>query len=551
MQKLYFLKKNFFLFLLFCISVLLSSCIKEKIDVSKTGNNSISPQYAAALGYSSLTLADIMKKTNKNGQIVTDSTGFLTLVYKGNLFSLKAADVVSIPVQPATNLTHALSAVDVAAINSAPLGGTISFKDSSLINFMAGGSTQIDVLNCKTAVLTINMNYAIEHPASIKITIPSATLGGVPFTQTIPVQVGTPYTGPIQVTQTYSLNGYSIDMTNGGTAHNVIKIKYDILLIKTSNSTNIGDAVSFSQTFSNVAYNSIIGYLGQQALSPNTDTIPITIFQNNILNSNATFHIVNPLIKVFLTNSYGLPIKAGFNIFDGYTPGQALVPITGAPNPLPIQVPATIGQSVRDSFQLTTANSNIYNLINNFPKNVIYNVNSLSNPLGPVYTNFITDTSQFNVDMELDLPLNGTVSNFMFQDTIAYSFTSGSGANTNAIESITVRAFFDNGFPIDVGMRVAFVDSAYNVIDELVNPLYTLVIPSASIGANGMVSASTQSTSDFVIPSSVIPQIGKVKHVLIGAVVNTTNHANTNVKIYNFYHLDVKLGVNVQTFLKF
>ena len=548
------MKNNFYrfspLYIVFIIvsTLLFHACVKDKIDLNKSGNNSINPQYAAALIYSSLSLADIMAKTNKNGQLTTDSTGFITLVYKGNLFSLKAADLVTIPSQNPVSATYALSATDVVAVNAAPVGGTITVKDSSLINFQTGGAAQINILNCKTATLSLNLNYDIEQNALIKVSIPGATLGGVIFTQNIPVTVPVPYSGgPIAISKTYSLDGYTIDMTNGGTTQDVIKVLYSIVLTKTTNTESIGDGITFTETFSNVTYNSIIGYLGQQSLSPNTDTIPITIFKNNILGAGATFKLVNPSIKVFLTNSYGLPINAHFNLFEGYTPGQSAIAITGAPNPLPIPVPATIGQSVKDSFTLNNSNSNLTSLINNFPKNVIYNVSSQSNPGGTVYTNFITDTSQFNVDMEVDLPLYGTVTNFMFQDTVAYGFN----LQTNNVEAITVRAYISNGFPIDVGMRIAFVDSAYNVIDELISPPNKVVIPSASVGSNGMVTASTQSSADFSIPSSVIPQLNKVKYILLGAVANTVNNGGSNVKIYDFYRLDIKLGVNVQLLLKF
>jgi len=540
---------------IFYISLILSviafqGCVKDKIDLTKSGNNSISPQYAGALVYSSLTIKDIMKNANKNQQLTADSTGFITLVYKGNLFSLKAADVVTIPAQTPVNGNTTLSAAEIAVLNALPSPtGIMTVSDSSLINFQTGGSAQIDILNCKTATLALNLTYNIKDNAVIKVTIPGATLNGVVFTQTIPV---TYVNSPVTINNSYSLDGYKIDMTNGNTTHDVIKIMYDITITKTTNTpSTIGDGVSFTETFTNVAYNSIIGYLGQQFLSPNTDTIPITLFQSSILNG-ASFHILNPLIKVFLTNSYGLPIKANFNTFEGYSPGPPAptnYPITGSgiPNPIPIPTPTTIGQSAVDSFSLDKNNSNIFTLINQLPKNVIYNVSSQSNPLGPVYSNFITDSSQFRIDMELDLPLEGTASNFLFQDTVAYSFNT----NTDLVKAITVRAYIDNGFPIDVNMRIAFVDSAYNVIDELINPTYQLVMPSASIGSNGMVTVPTQSTHDFTIPSSVIPQIGKVKYILIGAIVNTINSGTTDVKIYDFYHLDVKLGVNVQLYLKF
>jgi hypothetical protein len=547
MIKNYFLRLSPF-YVLFAISIsLLQSCIKEKIDLTKTGNNSISPQYAAAMVYSSLTLADIMAQGNKNGQITTDSAGFITLVYKGNLLSLKATDIVSFPAQAPTSGSHALSPTEAAAISVAPVGTTIPISDSSLIDFQTGGAAQINTLNCKTATLGLNLSYGIEHSASIKVSIPAATLNGIPFTATIPVTVPVPYSGgPINISESYVLDGYTIDMTDKGTAHNKLNVYYAITITKSSNATNTGDAVSFTETFSNIAYNSIIGYLGQQFLSPNSDTVAISIFKNSILNAGASFKIAAPLIKVFITNSYGMPISASFNLLEGYTPGQANIAITGAPNPLVIPTPTTIGLVAKDSFQLNNQNSNITTLISNIPKNILYNISSESNPSGVSYNNFITDSSQFKVDLELDLPLYGSVKNFVFQDTVKYSFD----LNTSNIESITVRAYFNNGFPIDVGMRVAFVDSMYNVIDELI-PAGEVVIPSGVINGSGMVISSTAHTQDFVIPNSVIAQISKVRYILIGATVNTTNGGNTNVKIYSNYDLDVKLGINAKLFIKF
>ncbi|MHB8259167.1 MAG: hypothetical protein ACYDCN_05960 [Bacteroidia bacterium] len=535
------------------IILTLSSCVKNKIDLTKAGGSSVSPQFAGALVYSSLTLNDILIKPKSNGSITTDPSGFITLVYKGNLFSLKASQVDSIPAQTASNASYSLSATDAAAINLLPSGGTYTVKDSSLINFTTSGGTAINTLNCKTANLAVNINYGIKHSAVINIIIPGATSPtGVVFAQSIPITYSG--TSPVVVNQNYSLNGYTIDMTNHGTTHNTIDVLYNISIDQSSNTANVGDAVSFTETFSNVTYNSIIGYLGQQFLSPATDTVPITLFNNNLFGTGSSFTIVNPQIKVFTSNSYGLPISAHFNILEGYTPGHPAYPITGAPNPYTIPTPATIGTTAKDSFFLNNSNSNVFSLIQTFPKNIIYNVFSQSNPAGIVYNNFITDTSLFKVDLELDLPLEGTVSNFSFQDTTNYQFD----IQTNIVQSITIRGLFTNGFPIDVGMRLAFVDSAYNVICELIPPInlttpkYQLVIPSASIDATTeIVTQPTTSTSDFTIPNSAISNVNKVRHILIGATATSSNGGTTNVRFYDYYKLDVKLGVNVQTFVKF
>jgi len=138
MKKHYYSLSTFYVLLLLSVTIF-QSCIKDKIDLNKSGNNSISPQLAGALVYSTITMKDIMKNTNKNGQLTTDSTGFITLVYKGNLFSLKAADVVTIPAQTPVTDNMTLSAANVAALNALPPNQTITFSDSSLVNFQTGG----------------------------------------------------------------------------------------------------------------------------------------------------------------------------------------------------------------------------------------------------------------------------------------------------------------------------------------------------------------------------------------------------------------------------
>jgi hypothetical protein len=106
-------------------------------------------------------------------------------------------------------------------------------------------------------------------------------------------------------------------------------------------------------------------------------------------------------------------------------------------------------------------------------------------------------------------------------------------------------------------MSIVFVDSAYHVIDSLIPHAKQLVIPSASVNTvTGMVIQPTTPTStDFPIPSSVISQLNNVKYILMSATVNSANPNGTspppNVKFYNFYTVDISLGVDVKMFLKF
>src|ERR1700679_2513191 len=74
-----------------------SSCVKDM------GRPIASAQYtpllAAPIINSTLGVNNLLVKDNKNGSIQADSTNFLSLIYRGRLFSLVANSIVKIPNQ--------------------------------------------------------------------------------------------------------------------------------------------------------------------------------------------------------------------------------------------------------------------------------------------------------------------------------------------------------------------------------------------------------------------------------------------------------------------
>ncbi len=301
------------------------------------------------------------------------------------------------------------------------------------------------------------------------------------------------------------------------------------------------DKITLSESLTAMKFDRIFGDIGQQSLSPDKDTVAISIFKNSI--GSGSFTLVDPSVKISISNSYGVPIGANIAQLDGYNPGVTTYPITGSPNPLPINSPAfnQIGQTLTTSFTLDKTNSNIVPVVNNTPKFLIYKVNSLSNPSGPTHTNFVIDSSRFKVDMEIDLPLWGTAKDFVLMDTIPFTMDP---KISDDVESALLRTYNSNGFPIDINMQIYFVDTLYTKLDSLVIP-NQLIIKSGNVNASGIVTSPTEKIYDAVVTKARLQKMKTTKYMLIKAMASTT-YGGANVKIYSNYRLDVKMGLQVQ-----
>jgi hypothetical protein len=529
-----------FLFGVVLVSTLVTSCVKDNFDFGKLQAIEWNPNIAAPLVYSSLTIGDLVAKEGSGGLITVGSDNFCTLMYKGNLLSLKASDLIVIPDNQPPPYVATLNSGQITAFG---LAGTITVPYSQTITFDSGvNGPKMDSLILKGGSISISLSSTFQFSGQIQIVLPGAIKNGMPFTQVIPFT----YSGttPVTSTVTVDLTGYHFDLTHGGTTFNEFVADFQVTLTGSGNPISSSDQITLTQNLTNLKFDKIYGDIGQMSLSPDVDTVDISIFKSVL--GAATFSLVDPRIKVVIANSYGVPINATLSQFDGYTPGATPFPITGAPNPLPIQSPtfSQVGQVLTDSFSLNNSNSNIATVINNTPKSLIYKMSTLTNPAGgSTHNNFVIDTSRIDVDMEVELPLYGTASNFILADTMPFELTQ---TLPEQVESALIRTFNSNGFPFDVDMQIYFADSLYTKLDSLVIP-NQLVLASATVNSStGIVISPTQKTYDATLTKSRLLNLKTTKYLLILAKANTTNNGTTPVKIYANYKLDFKLGLQVQ-----
>jgi hypothetical protein len=346
----------------------------------------------------------------------------------------------------------------------------------------------------------------------------------------------------------YTLAGYKIDMTKGGTTFNQFDIVYEVTLSGSGTPPTAFDNISLTQSFSGLQYGTLYGYLGQLALSPNRDTVELSIFKNVL--GTGVYTLVDPSVFVTISNSFGLPITASVTQLEGVNPPSTVYPITGSPNPLPIFSPdfSQIGQTLAGSYTLSNTNSNIVSVVNNTPPKIVYQINSQSNPAGPSHQNFITDSSRFKVDMQVNLPFWGTAKDFSLQDTIEFGMDS---AFSESVEYIMFHIYNKNGFPIDVDIQAYVVDSNYVKLDSLISP-NQLILKSAAINTTtGMVTVPTEKILDITVDSARLKKWKNASNMLIKTTASTTNQATTDIKMYSYYNIIAKMGLKAKLKVKF
>ncbi len=525
-----------------------SSCLKGNFDFKKLSKSYWKPDLAIPLVNSSMSLKNILTLSNSNNNIQVDANNFITLVYKGNLFSMRADEVVAIPDQP-FSFNFSLPNTAVSAFNLLPDSSSYTLNPaiSNTFNFNSGSSdSYIDSLHLKSCLLVLNLTSAFQHPSEVTIQIPDAKKNGNSFS-TI---VNLPAAGSNPVTQNanFDLSGYTINMHSGGLP-NTLKVVYGLKLTKGNTAITSGhNNMDIIMSMSNITFSRLYGSIGQKLVAPDTDTIQVLLFNNSL--SSGSFSLVNASMAINISNSFGVPIRANFEKLQGYSPNSQtpIIPITSPifNNPLPINTPQQIGQSANSSILLTSSNSNILDALGNMPKYLIYKVDALSNPPPPSVQmqNFIQDSSRFKLDVDINLPLEGKLKDLLFQDTIQFKFI-----DVDELESLGLKLFFNNGFPIETKVQVYFADDSGQVLDSLLQD--PVVLASGNVGADGRVTSPTIKVSEINYPEEKIQRLKQVRKIYVRAAASTYDNGNKNVKIYSDYRLDLKISGRAKLRFKF
>ena len=516
---------------------LATGCVKDYFDTDKLSTNvDWDPNFAVPISKGSLTVRDIVQDYDYNHLIEEDGTGFLTLVYRKRVFSAKAEDILMFPDQ---SFTESYVKDDIDHYGQPPIE-----KNNVSYPFQVSGSQYLDSMYLKTLVMTIHVESSFKHTGTLEITFPGLTLDGTPFKTTFTIDDST---GNYSSTVLFNnFANYKLDLSGLGTDSNKIFINYALVLDSSGTPVSDGESCDISIDFKNIAYRIVYGYLGNDTITINPDTLHIDVFDHAF---NGSVYFKNPYVEIAIDNSYGLPIDMDFDTLSIYS----VIDDNNVylyPGIIRIKAPdlTEIGQTKRTVYRVDTNNyPTIREMVHHAPKYIFFGVKGYINPDGHTNANFALDTSKFNVSVNLNLPLWGYASYFTLQDTMEANF-SGAEQIINSTEWVNMRLIIDNGMPTDIFVQVYFDDSNGVCIDSLYHDKDAgQVVETGVLGAGYKVVSPTRKINDIRMTQAQMKKLLATKSVRFRAYARTTDLEHSQlVKFYSYYTIDFKLGIQVQ-----
>lgn len=540
------MKRNFRSILIFFVAVsLLCGCLKDNFNFSKLSNSFWEPDVAMPLVNSSLSLENILKISAANDNFSIGADNFVTLVYRGNIFSVKAEEAINIP-DPVTPLQNSFSLTgpQITVFNSLPAGQTDTLPNVSSVLSFDLSPHDIDSLILKGGILAFNLSYNFPVQATVNLTFPGIKKNGVVLKGTlnmVAASPGSPSTGSLS----FDLTGAKIDLQTGTGPG--IEMVHQLILTKSAGiNLTTANQMNFQLTYTQLKFTRLFGFFdfSQAQLAPYQDTVAITLF-DNVFGNNA-FQFTNPSIGVTITNSFGIPIIGEMQVFKTYAPLHSpnSINVTFPFNPIQIPAPAItqIGQTASISYQLNNQNSNVNLALSISPRYLIYKLRNL--PVPPqVNQYFVCDTSRFKVDLDIDLPLEGSVNRLVFQDTIPFEFQ-----DVEELQELLLKAFIVNEFPLEARMQIYFADSLGFVRDSLLNSDQLII--RAAQPLSGAETVPAQKITEVNYTADRIRNLKRVKQIYVKAITSSAGaNSGKNIRIYSTFKIDVKLSAKAK--LKF
>jgi hypothetical protein len=492
------MRYNSILFFLAISFVTVISCnINPLNDLTTEGGKS---EWAIPLIDSKKSFRDIINGFDKQAFLQIAPDGSLVLQYKGDFIARSSLDIFS-------SFQNAIFPVLDTAMS---------------VPFSLPKGVHVDYVDIKQGALDWFMRSP-NDPLNVTLRIPQMTKNGVPFEEKFAV-TSFGYKG------TLDMKGWRIEALNDSiyVYHDARKSNGERVNLKGNGVFNIKD---FQFQF-------VKGFLGVDTFDVPRDTIKMDFFENW---RQGEVRFEDPKMKITLDNSFGLPVRSFARVADVISiNGQHLSLKSALTKGIDINYPKLneIGQSKRTSVILDKNNSNLADIINLNPVAIDYDIDGITNPDPALkQTGFMTDTSAFKLQMEIDLPIYGTAKNFVINDTFSIDLSQYTNVNFAELKIIT-----DNGMPIDLSMQGFFANANGTVIDSFYNAS-TAILRGAPVGNDGLPRSIQSAENVIKLDVEKLKKILPSKKLIIRYSFSTTNNGSVPVRLTASQDVRVRIGL--------
>ncbi len=511
---------KYFLKAVIALSLFLGACNQLEIleDIDKV---TYGAEYAIPLINTQISIGELLEDFEENSTLFVDPDGTLRFLYKGNVISQNSDQVFA----PFYETLETFSII--------PL-----FSDNQALPLYDQSGLEIQRIDIKQGEFIYYFRNPHLEPVEVTIRLPQVSKEGeiLTFTGTIP-----PYSGEGEepfTTNLFSAADITDYLVSPDAAGN-IQITYEAKGLESGSPLLLPSAyVSFQE----VLFAYAEGFFANQLYPGGSDTIHIDFFENW---TQGEVFFKEPKVNFYIENSFGIPTQALVERFEVTTVRSEVLSIRSelVDNGIDFEYPTLdeIGETKSTAFTFTKDNSNIDSLLGAGPVSLFYDVDILTSPGSETdVPGFITDSSFYKVNVEVELPLFGNARNFIARDTFAIDF-SGYGEVSEA----EFKLVTENNIPLAVDVQGYFQGERGVVLDSLFSEPQR-VAQAAPVDTEGFVTQTTEKESFAEFSAERFKPIKGAKQLLIIASFSTTNDGDVPVRVLGNQLVDLRIGAKLK-----
>lgn len=493
-------------FLLLTAALVLPSCTNFKeFEGLEVGN--YEGEFAVPLFQSSISFEQLLEDVNEGTELIVEEDGSMRLYYLNDPKIRRTEDIFEI----------------------IPIFGAVLEDTVSRIPFELPEGVDIQLMTFNEGNIGFSFQSFHEDDLDVTFSLPQLTRNGQIFERSFTVD----YEGtlPVEKTGVFSLKNWDLMPEDDS-----LTIRYEA--IRAGNGQR--DTLTQVQMgVVNLEFSYAEGFLGTETYDVDSAVIDMDFFETW---ANTDVFFEDPKVIVLVENSFGFPVRSDTRkLFAETYDGQILqFENEGVANGIDFDYPTfdEIGETKMTTYVLDKDNSNIQDIVAAGPRFIEYVIDAITNPEeDPSQIGFLTDSSFFRVQVAVDIPIWGSVTNYGAQDTFDVSFESFYN-----IREIEFKVVAENEIPLEAEMQMYFVNAEGAILDSMFTSP-TILIPGAPVDDKGLVTAQVEEINYITFDAPRFERIRNASGIIAHTLFSTYNMGGPSVRLNANQSLDLRVGM--------